>query len=150
MKEELTNLIETDQLIELAKRQRIDLGKNPKRTLTFWRQQGLIPRPVKKVESALHQEKSYYPLFTLLLIQNIKRQQSQGESIDKIKNEFNQAMLAAKRRQLGSESILREYGLDKKRIKGINIALRLEAETQDLKKRLEEREVLFRKYIGKQ
>lgn len=149
MKEELKNPIETNQLIEIAERQRIDLGKNPKRTLTFWCQQGLIPNPTEKAEGAFHEKKSFYPLFTLLLIQNIRRLQSQGKSIDEIKNDFNQAMLIAKRRQLGSEPILREYGLDKKRIKAINIVFRLETETQDLKKRLEEQEILIRKYLGK-
>jgi len=150
MKEELTNLIEANEFIELVKRHRIDLGKNPKRILTFWQQQGLIPKPLKKAGSAFSEKKSYYPLFTLLLIQNIKQKQSQGKSIDEIKKEFNQGMRAAKRQQLGSELLLKEFGLDKERIKGINIAFKLEKETQNLKKRLEERKTLFRKYTGKQ
>ena len=65
------------------------MGNNPKRTLTFWRQSGLIPRPIVKKQPGKRGTKSYYPIDTIILLKGIRQAQDEGKNLSEIQQMIN-------------------------------------------------------------
>ena len=88
-------LVETSRFIKILETKGIDLGKNPKRTLLFWRQIGLIPKPqIRNLgkKSGKHQgTASYYPIDTIAIIKEIRRLKEKGLTLSEIHDKFTKA-----------------------------------------------------------
>lgn len=92
--EEKRGLIESSRLVEILTSRGIDLGKTPKRTLLYWKEQGLLPKPIR-IGSKLG-TKAYYPTEMIQIITSIRTLQENGLSLSVIKETLNTLILKSK------------------------------------------------------
>jgi len=78
-------LIGRDELIGQLEAQGISLGKNPSRTLMYWRKFGLIPKPILLHKGGKVGIVSLHPEETIELIRSIRYYQADGVPLAKVK-----------------------------------------------------------------
>ena len=72
------------EILKLLKMHKVDMGKNPDRTFTYYQLKGLIP--YKTGVHSKNRKIALYPNNTFNIIKNIRSLQEEGKSLSEIKN----------------------------------------------------------------
>jgi DNA-binding transcriptional MerR regulator len=83
-------LIKQNEMIERLEREGYSLGKNPQRTLAFWRRIGLLPPPIIEYKGGKIGLISQYPEEIVEQIKGIRDYQKTGVHLETIINIFRE------------------------------------------------------------